>query len=237
VDQVEDMNATSTKAWRPLLGVGLAEDLHTEWLWRHVLTVLGLEVNGVVAICWGQARLPTAVAAAVCVPKDQWFSPDPTRLVAALENLAHVSEPDDGKVRLSVDIFVWVDWLVSRAEEYNPLTLDEFGNFPREESLVFTAGLAEQPAADLLISALRAAVETAARSAGIEVRRTSPWPSGKRFAVCLTHDIDYAVRQSATGALRKVAAAAVSLSQGQRRTASPGLWTWSHNLCGLRAGF
>jgi hypothetical protein len=218
VNQVEDMTPTSSPTWRPLLAVGLAETPRSEWIWRHVQAVLGLEVDGAVAICWGQETFPAGVAAAVRVPRDLSFSPDPTRLVEALEARYRVAVPGDSEVQLSVDTFAWVGWLVSREEEYNPPALDEFGNFPREGSLLFTAGLTEQPVADRLVSVLREAVEVAARSAGIAVHRTSPWPVGKRFAVCLTHDIDNAVRQSAVGAVRKVAAAGVALAKGQRRT-------------------
>lgn len=220
MNPVEGVTALSSSTWRPLLGVGLAEDPRSEWVWQHVQTVLGLEVDGTVAICWGEAQLPAGVTAAVRVPRNRSFSADPSRLSAALESLRQVAEMGkDLEVRLPVDVLTWVDWLVSRTEEYSPLTLNEFGNFPREGSLLFRAGLAEYPAADLLVSALRQAVEVAARSAGITVRRTSPWPTGKRFAVCLSHDIDNAVRRSATGALRKLAGAGLALSKRQRRTA------------------
>lgn len=231
------MTATSASSptWRPLLSVGLTADPRSEWMWRHVQTVLGLEVDGPVAVCWGQEPSPAGVLAAVRVPRDRSFLAVPSRLVAALEALRQVGvtpgrtgsggwevgdlEMRDLEVALPVDVFAWVDWLVSRAEEYDPHTPDDLGNFPREESLLSRAGLSEQPAADLLVGALRQAVQSAAGSAGIAVRRTAPWPSGKRFAVCLSHDIDYAVRQSTTGALRKLAGAALAMSQRDRRTA------------------
>lgn len=221
VDAVEGVAASSSMGWRPVLGIGLTEDARREWMWRHVRVVLGLEVTGVVAICWGQAALPTGVTAFVRVPRDESFIAGPSRLREALVRAREVDvmPVDPAEVRLQVDIFAWVDWLLSRAEEYNSATVDADGRFPREESLLFRAGLTEQPAADLLVSALREAVKVAARSGGIAVRRTSPWPPGKRFAVCLTHDIDNAVRQSAAGALRKLAAAGVALSKRQRRTA------------------
>jgi hypothetical protein len=221
MNPVEGVTALSSSTWRPLLGVGLAEDPRSEWVWQHVQTVLGLEVDGTVAICWGEAQLPAGVTAAARVPRDRAFSAVPSDLAAALEGLRRVNTVrGDSEVRLPVDVFSWVNWLVSRAEEYDPPTLNEFGNFPREESLLFRAGLAEHPAADLLVAALRTAVEVAARSVGIAVRRTSPWPTGKRFAICLSHDIDNAVRRSASGALYKFAAAGVALSKRQRRTAS-----------------
>jgi hypothetical protein len=220
IDLVEDVTYTSAPMWRPLMGVGLTADPRGEWLWRHAQTVLGLEVDGSVAICSADALLPTTVAAVVHVPRDRIFSAVPSELVTALERLRQVNGvPGSSEVRMPVDVFAWLDWLLSRVEEYHPPRLDEFGNFPREESLLFRAGLAEQPVADLLLSALREAVEGVARSAGIAVRRTTPWPTGKRFAVCLTHDIDNAVRQSTMGAARKVAAAGVALARGRRRTA------------------
>ena len=204
------------RRWHDLVPIDITGDPHGTWLWQHVEAVLGLQTLGPVAACWGQGPIPDGVAAAVRVPRDDAFEPTPAGLRRLMGGLGHSLEANS--VAMSDDILSWAGWLLSRAEEYDPHRLDSAGRFRHDDSLLFQAGLTDTPVVDVLLMALRTAVEEATRIAGLDVQRRSPWPRGKQFAVCLTHDIDHAIRRSAYEATRKLGAAGVALAMGRRQT-------------------
>ena len=204
------------RRWHDVIPVDIAGDPHGSWLWQHVEAVLGLQTSGPVATCWGSGPIPDGVAAAVRVPRDEAFEPTPAGLRRLMSGVGHAVEA--GSVAMSGDVLTWAGWLLSRAEEYDPHRLDSAGRFRHDDSLLFRAGLTDVPVVDMLLMALRTAVEEATRIAGLDVQRRSPWPQGKQFAVCLTHDIDHAVRRSAYEAARKLGGAGVALALGRRQT-------------------
>ncbi len=188
------------------------------WLIRQSLRVLSIERPDGLALCWG-VRPPEDAKAAVIVPRNDNFLERPEILKIYTSHRTDIpdfcikSSPIP-LVKLEVDVFNWYGWLVSRAEEYNRSVNDMHDRFPRRESLTHKMQIAEDPVADLLIAHLRDAIESVAAAADLPVRRISPWPDGKRFAVCLTHDVDHAISHSAGLAARKVAGAALSLARG-----------------------
>lgn len=183
--------------------VGLDAGPYEAWLWRHLLRVVALRTEPGVAVCWGAAAPPAGARAVVRVPKDPNFLSHPEAL------RVQASDP------IAADLASWFGWLVSRAEEYEPFEADALGRFPRAAALAQRLGLMEEPVADLLALRLRTAIEAAAGAAGLAVEPDLPWPDGKRFAVCLTHDVDHATRRSLWQGAQLAAGAAASALGGR----------------------
>ena len=171
------------------------------------------------AILWGEGPLPRA-SAVVRVPRRDDFRAG----VAALREAA-LRPPGDGLaarrdagtvvVDLGIDVLNWFGWFLSRTEETGSDRVDIYGRFPQEAALAEQLGLTEVPVADHLACRLREAVLLAARTAGLDLRPVSPWPQGKRFCVCLTHDVDTAVMQSPAWGLEKLVAAGAGAARGR----------------------
>lgn len=117
-----------------------------------------------------------------------------------------------------VDVIGWTSYILERREEYSGPS-DEHGRFVRSASIIERAGLGHIPALDLMVDSLREFIINAATLKGVRVERQSPWPSGKRFALALSHDIDYAQDVSRLAALAKVGAAGHATLRGHRELA------------------
>ncbi|MHC4981666.1 MAG: polysaccharide deacetylase family protein [Planctomycetota bacterium] len=203
--------------------VGFGEDAYEQWLRRQVARALALCAEEGLVISWGEQSLQDA-RAAVIVPKRADFlsNPDVLKELASPEAATAgltVRKAATSTVRLNIDVLSWIGWFVSRAEEYENFEPDAHGRFPRSACLATRLGLAECPIADLLVMRLRRAVELAAEAAGIPLAKSLPWPNQKRFAVCLTHDVDNAAHRSIIAAARKAAAAALAAARRNIRRA------------------
>ena len=204
---------------------GFADCPYERWLARHLRRVLQLETKGAVALSWGVPP-PKTAHAVVRVPREARFADRPEGLRAQ-----PMANPADGltvrpggppTVELGVDLIAWIGWLVSRAEEYDEPRRDTHGRFPPSAALLEQSGMGTLPVADVLAARLRAALCAAAKAADLEVRRQSPWPQGKRFAVCLTHDVDRATGRSFWQAVLRGALAGATAVLG-RTSLSRGL--------------
>ncbi|MDL1967373.1 MAG: polysaccharide deacetylase family protein [Deltaproteobacteria bacterium] len=71
--------------------------------------------------------------------------------------------------------------ILSRKEEYGDATLDKWGRFDHDKSFLVQNGLDQSPIIDELILYILNQLDLKTRSI---------WPEGKKFAVCLTHDVD-----------------------------------------------
>jgi len=199
--------------------VGIDVGPYDAWVWTHLGRVVALRTEPGLAVCWGAAPPPDA-RAVVHVPKDPQFlsQPEVLRCFASTEPATTSPAVRPGsppEVRLDVDVFSWFGWFISRAEEYEPFEADALGRFPRAAALAQQLGIMEVPVADRLALRLRAAIEAVAKAAGLTTAPYLPWPHGKRFAVCLTHDVDHATRRSVWRGGQLVAAAAASLVRGR----------------------
>lgn len=190
---------------------------YERWLWRALGRVLSLSGHPDLAVVWGEGRAPAA-SAVVRVPRREDFRAN----IAALRQAAS-REPGDGLVArreagtvvvdLDVDVLNWFGWFLSRTEECGSDRVDAYGRFPQEAALAEQLALSEVPVADHLACHLREALRLAARTAGLDLQTMSPWPEGKRFCVCLTHDVDTAVMQSLAWGMEKLIAAGVGALQ------------------------
>lgn len=205
---------------------GFRDTPYERWVGQHVRRVLAVRADKPVAVCWGVAS-PPGVRAAVVVPRDSAFLDGASLLSQRLSDSPAprpmVREPVP-TVRLDVDVLSWVGRLVSLAEEYEPFTPDDAGRFRRRDSLLTKLELMERPVADLLVVGLRCALEQAASAAGVVLTPELPWPDGKRFAVCITHDVDSACRRSLGYGTEKAIGAGLALVQGNLRRARRRFW-------------
>lgn len=196
---------------------GLRAEPAEQWLWQHVCRALGLKVEPGLAICWG-TDVPAHTRAAVVVPRDVDYLSHTAGMLACVRpdeqatGLQAVGQ-DPPTVRLEADVLSWIGWFVSRAEEYEPFQADIHGRFPRSAALAEKLGIMEQPVADRLVQRLRRAIELVAQAAGLSTSPCLPWPDGKRFAVCMTHDVDHAVGRSPWLVFRKFGGAMLSLAK------------------------
>jgi hypothetical protein len=202
---------------------GLGNGAYEQWLWTHLRRVVALRCAPELAICWGTPA-PAGARAVVYVPKDPQFlaRPEVLHSLASAESAAAdvaVRPGSPAEVWLDVDVLSWFGWFVSRGEEYEPHELDKHGRFPRAAALAQRLGLMEEPVADLLALHLRAAIETVAKATGLAIAPDLPWPDGKRFAVCLTHDVDRVNNRNLWLAGQILAGSFVSLLQGRFRRA------------------
>jgi len=216
---------------KPPAILGLHDDEYERYVWDHVRTVLGLRVETGLVVCWG-TQAHSQAKAVVVVPRDGAFLDGGRELTrwASPENAADGLAVESGTppvVRLEADVLSWIGWFVSRAEEYEPFHADIHGRFPRSAALAEKLGVMEQPVADCLVLRLRRAIELAAQAARLSTRPCLPWPDGKRFAVCMTHDVDHAIGRSPWLIVRKFGAALLSLAKGDganfRRRVSDGI--------------
>ncbi len=187
---------------------------HDSWLLGHIMRVLRVSADGL-AVCWGESS-PGNSRGFVRIPRKPDFLEDTAGLQRTLSaEWKPAFNSDLSQAVFDVDILSWIGWFISRCEETNPSHFDDHGRFPRSQALAEKLGLRHLPIADLLVERIGDALMAVGRATGTRVVRTSPWPDGKKMAVCLTHDVDTAVRRSFRWAGRKLLAAGMSTARGQ----------------------
>ncbi len=196
-------------------GVGMSDSNYAQWLWQELRSLLALVADGPVVLSWGEGRGSDSTTAWVRIPKDFVHEPTPAGLQSALANAHDRSFTDAGELLLQVDVIGWVGWLLSRCEEQHSGPSDAHGRFPHDRALQNQAGLQSSPVVDAFVDAIRSAIVEAALAQATRCQTLSAWPTGKRFAVCLSHDIDNAISISPRRSARKVGAAAVALAAGK----------------------
>jgi peptidoglycan/xylan/chitin deacetylase (PgdA/CDA1 family) len=184
------------------------------WQRREFIARLRLDAGDRLAIRWAPDDVDSGAVAALQLCFERSPVPPAANVLQAAaagrfaDQFLSVRRTERGRlVSVACDVPGILGWFLSRAEEYDCPNPDEYGRFPREASLLVREGLAAYPVVDLMIDEIAAAVVREADQMGIAARRTSPWPEGKRCAVCLTHDVDagidsplrYAATMGATG--------------------------------------
>jgi hypothetical protein len=81
-------------------------------------------------------------------------------------------------------------YLLSRQEEYLQEHRDLWGCFSAYHSLLYEHGILRRPLVNHYAAHLKNELAKAARLKGLEFSAEPAWPDRKRFAVCLTHDVD-----------------------------------------------
>jgi peptidoglycan/xylan/chitin deacetylase (PgdA/CDA1 family) len=133
--------------------------------------------------------------------------------------------------RLSFDLVRATFWLLSRQEELDGGRRDRFGRFDDSSSWLIRHGLARVPIVDLYARLLARLAQECARHLGLPLLRTLHWPSGRRYAVVLSHDVDDAGRFSPRQGLHLLRKAMAQGSpRGVLRGAYYGLAGLGHSL-------
>lgn len=94
--------------------------------------------------------------------------------------------PDCRTIETDIDIISSSFFMLARYEEVLVDKKDEHGRFPARESLAYKEGFLNRPVVNEYIELLWSWIQFL----NLELGRKPPWPEGKRFAICLTHDVD-----------------------------------------------
>ena len=117
--------------------------------------------------------------------------------------LAHHS---DGRTAFRVDLGAAVVFLLSRREEMAPAHRDEMDKFVERRSLLLSAGFGDVPILNVYAELLDDALQRAAERRRLCTVQKCRWPWGRRWAACLTHDVDqlgwFSLADGARGLLR-----------------------------------
>jgi len=204
----------------------------TRWATEELLARLGLRYRllpaeaavGAVALAIGRELPPGAAGV-------ELMGTSPVAQVTAELQAGRAPAPAStgpaGRLRLDVsleDLFEeWLAWRGACAGEWSWAESGRSGEEPagRRELRV-----GRRPAADLLAEAVGAALEAAARSSGLVTPPRVPrWPDGRRFAVHLSHDVDYLDGRSLLWMRYAgwTARAGLALARGQVRSAQESL--------------
>jgi len=97
---------------------------------------------------------------------------------------------DSKKVNIEPDLISSAFALLTRLEEVGSKSTDKYGRFPHADSLVYKLGLLRTPLVNVYARVIRDAIWHLLSSMGKPMIIKAPWPCGKKFAVCLTHDVD-----------------------------------------------
>jgi len=90
------------------------------------------------------------------------------------------------KIETNLDIIASAFFMLSRYEEVVLNKKDKFGRFPATESLAYKEGFLDRPIVNEYIELLWSWID----SFNLGFERKPLWPQGKKFAACLTHDVD-----------------------------------------------
>jgi len=102
-------------------------------------------------------------------------------------------EAQDGPLRLPWDIVASSFYFLSHWQELavSQDRMDVYGCFPYQDHLCYGLGCLDRPAVDDYLRMLELALDRASTRIGRRFRRTTAWPDDRKFAVALTHDVDW----------------------------------------------
>lgn len=89
-------------------------------------------------------------------------------------------------IQTTIDIIASSFFMVSRYEEVIIDTFDKHERFPATASLAYREGFLDRPIVNEYIELLWKWI----KELYPDIQRKALWPDGKKFAVCLTHDVD-----------------------------------------------
>jgi hypothetical protein len=101
-------------------------------------------------------------------------------------------------IETNIDIMAAAFFMLSRYEEIILDTKDEHDRFPSTASLAYQEGFLDRP----IINEYLRLLWSWMHSLEPTLTQKAPWPSGKEFAICLTHDVDTLIRYRPRNMLR-----------------------------------
>ena len=148
-----------------------------------------------------------------------------------------------GILTIHFDLLAAVFFFVSRVEEAHSAESDQFGRFPQESTLTARERFETTAAVNEYISLLQSSlVECACRSGGALLRKMY-WPTGERYCVSLTHDVDRLAKWRGRSILKGILTAKLGEVLSSRRDRTKDPWWNIDRICevermrGVRSSF
>lgn len=145
---------------------------------------------------WGDRPLP------VLFWKDVKLSGTPLIHFSDAPGPAAVFQEESRRILVSADLMWSCFYLVSRREEHDPEMRDELGRFSSAASLAFRQDFLRFPVVDATVALLDALLARLYRAGRTPCLRTARWPGGRRWALCLSHDVDWVKKWTPGGMVK-----------------------------------
>jgi peptidoglycan/xylan/chitin deacetylase (PgdA/CDA1 family) len=145
---------------------------------------------------WQRIRIPVLFRAEVETPGVPLVRFSPTGESAV------VFSREQRRICFLGDIISSSFYLLSRREEYSDGPRDSFGRFPGKESYAYRERFLDFPVVDAYIMLLNELLVRLSREFQIPFLKKSLWPQGRRWALCLSHDVDW-VRKWTVGGMAR----------------------------------
>jgi peptidoglycan/xylan/chitin deacetylase (PgdA/CDA1 family) len=91
---------------------------------------------------------------------------------------------------ISFDIVSVIIFFLSREEECSGKRNDYLGRFLTKNLFLHRLNLLDFPVVDELVLLLHEAIESISKEKGLQISKKSILPEGRKYVVCLTHDVD-----------------------------------------------
>jgi hypothetical protein len=145
---------------------------------------------------WGELRIP------VLFWEDVELSGVPLIHFDDPPRPAAVFQEESGQILMSADPVWTCFYLISRWEEHDPARRDELGRFSPQSSLAFRHGFLRFPVVDATVALLDSLLAHIHRACRIPSVRVARWPGGRRWALCLSHDVDWVKKWTPGGIVK-----------------------------------
>ena len=147
---------------------------------------------------WEGERVPLLAWA------EEKLAGDPLFRFASTGEPAVIFSREKGQIFILGDVIASAFYLLSRREEYRRDVEDEFGRFPGVESLAHRQGFLQFPVVDAYIALLDQLMFHLAREYAIPYLKRPIWPDGFRWALCLSHDVDWVRKWTLRGMIKSL---------------------------------
>lgn len=93
-------------------------------------------------------------------------------------------------INIGFDFIKIILFFLTRTEEIEHINNDKLGRFSASQSIISQYNLKEKPIIDVYLIFIRYILSIIVNNNHVALIRKELWPGGKKFAVCLTHDVD-----------------------------------------------
>jgi len=116
-------------------------------------------------------------------------------------NIAVSKANYDGLLNIVIgfDFIKTILFFLTRAEEIQTYNNDKLGRFSSSQSILSKYKLYDKPLIDIYLTFFHNIINQFVENGHATVIRKSLWPEGKKFGICLTHDVDKVYARSLFG--------------------------------------
>jgi len=93
-------------------------------------------------------------------------------------------------INIGFDFIKTILFFLTRVEEIQHINNDKLGRFSASQSIISQYNLSEKPIIDAYLIFFRYILSLFVKNNHVALIRKDLWPGDKKFAVCLTHDVD-----------------------------------------------